>query len=341
MDKFQLHADNIRLKSALSVSYLRLINQILLEEGHDTASWIAHAGIKKEDLLDPNGFISFEQIEKLLSDEEIVASFNYIGLLLGQKLTMSAHGIVGHLAMAGKTYLDGLKLFERFTKIRTQLICLRLELSDDFLIINFDTNVEHSLLHHILADSALSGSYHLISQFVGDSHAVHSVEFNYAQPEDLSLHKACFDCPMVFGSRLRILINIDAVSQVSISSNPVLLKTAQQQCEMIFNELNNPDSITDRVFALLQATPEYCFNQLQLAECLNMSSRTLRRKLADERSHYQQLVDRAQQMQAKSYLENTEWSIDEIADLMGYSDASSFNKAFIRWQGCSAANYRK
>ncbi len=341
MDKLQLHTVNLNLKSALSVSYLRLINQILQEEGYATDSWISQAGIKQQDLLDPNGFISFEQIEKLLTNKEIVSSFNYVGLLLGQKLTMSAHGIVGHLAMAGKTYLDGLKLFERFTKIRTQLVSLRLEITDDFLIIHFDTCVEHPLLHHILADSTLSGSYHLIGQFVGNRHAVHSVEFNYSKPDDMTSHEACFDCPMVFGNHLRILINIDAVSQVSISSNPVVLKTAQQQCEMIFKELSNPDSITERVLALLQATPEYCFNQQHLAECMAMSARTLRRKLADEGSHYQQLVDQAQQLQATSYLDNTDWSIDEIASLMVYSDASSFNKAFNRWLGCSAASYRK
>ena len=71
-----------------------------------------------------------------------------------------------------------------------------------------------------------------------------------------------------------------------------------------------------------------------------MSARTLRRKLDEEGLKYQTLVDNAMKDQAMDYLNNTQWPIEEIADLMGYSDASNFNKAFKRWFGKSAASYR-
>jgi AraC-like DNA-binding protein len=78
----------------------------------------------------------------------------------------------------------------------------------------------------------------------------------------------------------------------------------------------------------------------RVADMLHMSSTTLRRRLAQEGTSYQQLKDRARRDAAISYLSDERLSINSVADLMGFVDPSSFNRTFKRWTGVPPGVYR-
>jgi AraC-like DNA-binding protein len=72
-----------------------------------------------------------------------------------------------------------------------------------------------------------------------------------------------------------------------------------------------------------------------------MHPKTLSRRLKVEGTSHQQLLDQLRFQLAERYLRDENLSIGEIAFLLGYSDTSSFNKAFKRWTGSAPQHYRQ
>ena len=77
-----------------------------------------------------------------------------------------------------------------------------------------------------------------------------------------------------------------------------------------------------------------------VAKTLNVSVRTMYRRLAEEGVSYQSLLDKLRSSVALEYIRNTQLSVEEIATQCGYQDVSNFRKAFRRWTGTSPSFYR-
>jgi AraC-like DNA-binding protein len=78
----------------------------------------------------------------------------------------------------------------------------------------------------------------------------------------------------------------------------------------------------------------------EVAARLGMSGRTLQRRLADKDLAFQQLVDEARRELAERLLRGSAYSLAEVAFLTGFSEQSSFTRAFKRWAGQTPRNYR-
>ena len=72
-----------------------------------------------------------------------------------------------------------------------------------------------------------------------------------------------------------------------------------------------------------------------------MSVATLKRKLKAEGESFQQIKDGQRLKQAEALLSEGNLNIDQIADRLGYSDASNFSKAFKGWTGITPSQFRK
>jgi AraC-like DNA-binding protein len=77
-----------------------------------------------------------------------------------------------------------------------------------------------------------------------------------------------------------------------------------------------------------------------VAKALGMSERTLSRRLEDEDTTYEKVVDQLRRSLALQYIKEPGISVSQIAWLLGYEGATSFNHAFRRWAGCSPSAAR-
>lgn len=78
-----------------------------------------------------------------------------------------------------------------------------------------------------------------------------------------------------------------------------------------------------------------------VAQSLHMSDRTLRRRLAAQGMSYQDILNELRYERARFFLLQTQLSIHEVADRLGYSDASNFGHAFRQWSGMSPRQFRR
>ncbi|CAI8858859.1 AraC family transcriptional regulator ligand-binding domain-containing protein [Pseudomonas sp. IT-P291] len=79
----------------------------------------------------------------------------------------------------------------------------------------------------------------------------------------------------------------------------------------------------------------------KVADCMAFNSRTLQRRLAQEGTSFQRLLDETRQGMARSYLEDLSISMKQMSGLLGYADSSGFSRAFNRWFENSPLEWQK
>lgn len=136
----------------------------------------------------------------------------------------------------------------------------------------------------------------------------------------------CFDLPFLH--------------QAMPSFNPLSLQLAEQHCREQLQIIEQQPHIHERVASWLQRhTAPPSLEQAALELC--MTPRTLNRHLARYGVSFKELADIQRKSRAEQLLRETNWSIDRIAETLGYGDPSNFNRAFRRWFGKAPSVYRQ
>jgi AraC-like DNA-binding protein len=102
--------------------------------------------------------------------------------------------------------------------------------------------------------------------------------------------------------------------------------------------LHHRYTVEGKLFSI-EVTPRLYDTDLE--PYLNISERTLRRRLADLNVSYRSLVDQARHERAVDLLRRTSGSLSEIALATGFSDARNFRRAFKRWTGMLPGDFRR
>jgi AraC-like DNA-binding protein len=161
-------------------------------------------------------------------------------------------------------------------------------------------------------------------------------------PLHRAIYEAHFGCPVDFGAERDLMIySREALRQPFRTYNPDMLAMLEPQLEAALRDQRRQQTVLERVRALLR-------NRLagrqptirDIAAELNMSVRTLQRRLADEGAHFQQVLEAVRRELARQYLKGSAFDLGEIAYLLGYEEASSFHRAFHLWEGTSPGQWR-
>jgi AraC-like DNA-binding protein len=116
-----------------------------------------------------------------------------------------------------------------------------------------------------------------------------------------------------------------------VTANPVARDIFRRECDRLLSRDTHRGMVSERVQeVLLQAGTEFP-TSMRVANQLHMSESTLQRRLAKEGYKFQQLLDQVRNKLAHEYLTGTQLTINEIAALLGFSDAANFRRSFKRW----------
>jgi AraC-like DNA-binding protein len=99
-------------------------------------------------------------------------------------------------------------------------------------------------------------------------------------------------------------------------------------------------ALIDRLRALLLPRADSPPSLAEVADALLLSPRTLRRRLHGLNTRFSEVLAEVRGEVARRYLVTTSWSVERIAEEVGYSDAANFRQAVKRWTGQSPRCYR-
>jgi AraC-like DNA-binding protein len=92
---------------------------------------------------------------------------------------------------------------------------------------------------------------------------------------------------------------------------------------------------------LIERLPDGNIGEEEIASALNLSLRSLQRKLKAQDVSFKQLLDDTRRDLGLQYVRNPHHSLIEIAFLLGFAEPGNFTRAFKRWYGMSPSKYRQ
>ena len=125
-------------------------------------------------------------------------------------------------------------------------------------------------------------------------------------------------------------------------ASPELQTVLHRQAERRLERLSRPAGVIDRLRACLLSQPTARVPTMAgAARQLGVSARTLRRRLAETGQSYRELTQQAQGERACMMLRNPDLTLQAISATLGFANATAFYRAFKRWTGRTALDYRK
>ncbi|AHK15619.1 MAG: AraC family transcriptional regulator [Thalassolituus sp.] len=193
-----------------------------------------------------------------------------------------------------------------------------------------------------LSESLLAVWHRFSSWLVGQGIPLLSVSCAYPKPQHAALYQTVFATPINFDADATALIVPARVLDLAIIQTPASLRAFLQHSPADFLARPNPhQSMTGRVRKLLQQSqPNNLPSLNQAADTLGTSAATLRRRLATEQISYQQLKDAFRQQEASRLLAQSDTCIRDIADYLGFTESSAFQRAYRKWTGVTPGSYR-
>ncbi len=167
------------------------------------------------------------------------------------------------------------------------------------------------------------------------------VEFVQARSNVKAMERH-FGCPVLCGCpRNAIVFRATDAERKFVTRNAELLGLLAPQFDKELEEENADENFVERVrLAIQQKLTGRRPTIEDIADALHISSRTLQRRLQEEGSSFQRVLEEARHQLARRFLNNSVLELNEAAYLLGYEDGNSFVRAFRGWEGVPPATWR-
>ncbi|MCH7312146.1 AraC family transcriptional regulator [Acinetobacter sp. ANC 4805] len=329
-------------KATIPISYSRIIGRILGLQIRDLPQLLKFTVISVDTFLHDDIYITQQAQVQILRNASMLSNDSYLGLKIGRALSSSTHGAMGFLINSSPNLMAALEAAQHFMPTRMSLIDLKIHKSSSFVecLINFDSCVESDL--SVMLSEIITGIFFEHAEFLTGK-MLEEVEINFQHPKpNYPYHDYLAGHHQFSQSNFNIRIPqyICQIPNSCASHQSYLL--ANHECEKLLNQLNShKTSTTYQVQKLLLSERLGDMNEKDIASSLFISKRTLHRQLQKENTSFKEIRKNLLSKQAAMYLSNSNISIDAIAALLGYHDASNFRRAFRSWFNTTPHDYRK
>jgi AraC-like DNA-binding protein len=123
--------------------------------------------------------------------------------------------------------------------------------------------------------------------------------------------------------------------------NEITYLAVVELCDRLMEDLQLRLGLAGKVRQLLLTNLLRPLSFSDVASNLNMSARTLRRKLREEKTSFRNLLDELRMEMAIRYLRETDLTVEHISESLGFSDVANFRQAFRRWTKAAPHKFRK
>ena len=267
----------------------------------------------------------------------------YIGLEMGEGLATEDLGVMGHAVSATSDIGEALKIFSNYVYVFSQSNVIRLDIGEDKAVFTYRVKILKPDLCRQDAEFALAYTTNFIRSLSRKGFRPDLIEFEHTPLASSTRHRNQFGCEVGFEKRAnRIHFNKSVLEYPVCSSEPGLLEALRFYLDDRMKVRSEDDDLLSKVRHLISISlGDDGPDNKKIASTLGMSSRTLQRKLASQNIAFSDLVDSIRSSVAMEYVRHSDYSLTDVALMLGYSELSSFSRAFKRWTGNNPQQIRE
>ena len=298
------------------------------------------AGIGPELLLNPNARISISSVDALWEQAAKVIEDPCFAIDMAEFWHPSQMGALGYAWLASSSLRRAFKRAVRYIHVVTE--DLNLDVKDTPSGLKVSVDLEGSIFtlpqHH---DLVLTILMHMCRFNFGDELVATEIKLAHPQPSCAKKITDYFRTDIQFDAEQSSLTIARAdVDRVLPSGNKQIALMHDEVLMKYLVEIKKGDIVQQVQSIILENLPDGQVTDSMVARELNLSGRSMQRRLKEHETTFRYLLDGVREMVAKQYIKNPMNRMSDIAFLLGFSEQSAFSRAFKKWTGKSPVEYR-
>lgn len=305
----------------LPVVYLNKLVEVMVEERIEVDCVLRDCGINRSVLTKPEAFLSVYQVRSVITHYLGLTARPFAAIRYGQQLDLVTHGLFGYVFTSRQPFRELMTSIFYYLQVRLPLLQLTIRQEQDYIALS--VSYKHALteIESFITQAFLTSMYTLVAQIT----------------KNVTLHFQSNTLSHTQGLEALLPVQIET----GCSSNEIRFYAAESHLREHKTEKPNTShadadpfyehQLVVRMRSYILTHADQALSAEDVAGYLNMSVRTLRRRLADIGMSFNDIRLQVRMQAASRYLKTSNLSIERIATVVGYSDQASFTRAFQKW----------
>lgn len=326
----------------------------LEKHGVDVESALHELDLSEEQLRQAHLSVDRESFRALLryGADALDMSIPEFGYLCGQHCELNSFGPIGFAAMSAATFAETVAIAARFLPLACPMFRIEQQLDGDMveLIVRdegFFSGAEREAIYwwmfgamntfvvSVLHDHLMEFLPHITIKMAAPANSEVSKKLEQDTPWTLDVMRFDQDYLALYGPASILDLKVKMANKFTVNQMVASSEQLMAQCQT---------SVSQRVRDIMNNSEYHIPSLDEIAGLLHMSQRSIHRALEKEGTTFREITQHVRTARAKVLLAQSNKSITEISDLLGFSSTSSFSTAFKRLCGVTprefSARYR-
>jgi AraC-like DNA-binding protein len=320
----------------------RLAVARLNSAGLSVTPLLRRAGLTPELIAEPDKPLSVRSQIAFLDEAAIALKDDSFGFTLAREHDPRDIGLLYYVMASSETLGDALKRVARYSKVTNEALVFEYKEGNRLAInLRYFGVPRHSDRHQI--EFCMFAVLRICRVLTGRNLVPQHFSFSHYRSQGTSEMARFVGTKVDFGSDTdEFVLHADAREFPLVHSDRRLNELLLKYCEAALAEIRGDASqlrtkVENAISSLL---PHGRVLLGDVARILGMSTRTLARRLADERLNFAEILLQLRRDLARRYLDDRKLPVSKIAWLLGFHDVSAFTHAFKRWTGKTPSQMR-
>ena len=309
----------------------------------DRRALLASVGLEQDAPVDPKVMVAdsdyYALLERIARQDPKAID---LPLRVGASMRTDDYGAFG---LAWKSALNLRGSFERaarYARLLTSVALYEVEDTDAGIYFHLRREGERRLGLRLSNEATIASVMAISNEVSVAPLHVLGAFFKHDAPQTSLAHERYFGCPVRFATdRDALLVSARACRLPNRLGDQAISRFFDLHLEKELARFGDDLSLERRVQSyvtqyLSQGVPTVS----DIAAHLDMSARTLQRRLSESGHSCQMLVDKSRRELAERLLRETDYPLAEVAFLTGFSEQSAMHRAFRRWTGQTPRSFR-
>ena len=323
-----------------AVSGVALLVDHAAEHGVTAEQVLRGTGLAPADLHDTDAVVPATAELTALRNLVAVLPDPAPGLALGRRHHVTSFGVLGFALLSSRSVLDAANLALRFLDLSHIFSTPRPRVVGDELRVALDAVDLPSDLARVLVDRDVTAIHTVLTELVPGVAPFAGVDVGFPAPDEPRRYAEAwgvlpeFDRPVT-----ELRLHATYLGRGLPQANPHAQAVAESLCRDVVARRRVRSGVTEDVRRWITRHVSTGAPMTRAAADLGMGERTLRRRLAEAGTTYQALLDEVRDALAEEMLVTGLLGVEDVAQRLGYAEASSFVHAFRRWRGTTPSRF--
>jgi AraC-like DNA-binding protein len=321
---------------------LRLVHESMVGLNVDVNTIYKKMGVRSSHIEDTKSRLKHNVTDRFWAIAEELTGDRDIGLKVARNLPPYKGQVLEYLFLSSPTFGDGLRRALNYQRLLSDVAQSYLTVQGDDAQLVLNTKMGSRVNRHFV-QCITRGIIEFFESVTNGQFKTTRMDFVFDDSDDNGEYQKTFNTPKIYFNQAENAIHFNAsvLDQKSIHAEPELLKLHEKVAGEHVARLEQEDLIQDvrKIIGELLETQEVSLDMV--AQHLELSPRNLRTALAAADTNFNQILSDYRSLLAKRLLVQTNESVEEIVYLTGFSEPSTFYRAFKRWTGQTPIEYRK